>query len=253
MNLSQRIKAARKHAGLTQLDLASRVGIAQTAISQLESGKTQRSSYLTNIAQACEVSPRWLALGLGDMLATEVEAWLLDETDEESSRTDLDAEARLKFNAVSSWEDSGGVADTEVQAPFLEEVVLAPGSQQTEIVLNKRKTLKFDKNSLAAHQVPVDKVACIVVSGNSMEPMLTNGSVVAANMAETGVIDGRMYAIDHAGQLRVKFLYRLPGGGVRMGSMNSREHPDESYTAEDAVSIPIVILGRVFWGASFFT
>ncbi|MFO6248297.1 helix-turn-helix transcriptional regulator, partial [Pseudomonas aeruginosa] len=41
MELKDRIKAARKHAKLTQAQLAQRVGLDQTSISNLEQGKTQ--------------------------------------------------------------------------------------------------------------------------------------------------------------------------------------------------------------------
>jgi phage repressor protein C with HTH and peptisase S24 domain len=56
-----------------------------------------------------------------------------------------------------------------------------------------------------------------------------------------------MYAINHGGQLRVKTLYRLPGGGVRMRSYNREEHPDEEYIAEEMIAKEIIIIGKVFW------
>lgn len=56
-----------------------------------------------------------------------------------------------------------------------------------------------------------------------------------------------MFAINHNNQLRVKILYRLPRGGLRMRSFNRDEHPDEEYTDEQLRSENIVILGRVFW------
>lgn len=68
MEYKDRIKAARKHAGLTQSELASRVGIDQASISDLERGRSQRSSYSSTIAQACGVSPLWLEAGIGTML-----------------------------------------------------------------------------------------------------------------------------------------------------------------------------------------
>jgi DNA-binding XRE family transcriptional regulator len=52
MNLSLRMKAARKHAGLTQKQLADAVKVEQPLISQLETGKTLKSAH---IAQICLV------------------------------------------------------------------------------------------------------------------------------------------------------------------------------------------------------
>lgn len=55
-----------------------------------------------------------------------------------------------------------------------------------------------------------------------------------------------MYAIDHDGQLRVKLLYRIPGGGLRLRSYNDAEHPDERYD-KDYVEQHIRVIGKVFW------
>lgn len=68
MNYSERLKAARKQAGLTQAELARHVGIDQTSISNLERGKSQASSHTVSIANACGVSPVWLESGVGPMI-----------------------------------------------------------------------------------------------------------------------------------------------------------------------------------------
>lgn len=66
--LKDRMKQARKHAGLTQKDLAAAVGVSQPVISQLESGENLQSVHLLKIAHACRVNPAWLAEGVGEML-----------------------------------------------------------------------------------------------------------------------------------------------------------------------------------------
>lgn len=65
----ERLRAARKHAGLTQAELAVRTGIAQSTISTAErmgNGSSDTPIY----AKACGVDPHWLATGDGDMLMT---------------------------------------------------------------------------------------------------------------------------------------------------------------------------------------
>lgn len=69
MNYSQRIKAARKHAKLTQAELASAVGIAQASISDLERGKSASSTYSASIAKICGVNALWLETGDGYMVS----------------------------------------------------------------------------------------------------------------------------------------------------------------------------------------
>ena len=75
---------------------------------------------------------------------------------------------------------------------------------------------------------------------------MPDGTCVGVNTAEKSIRDGKIYAIDHGGLLRVKYLYRRPGGGVRIVSQNSTEHPPEDLTA-DEFATDVRIIGRVFW------
>lgn len=67
MNISDRIQTARKHARLTQKELADRVGISQTAIHKLECGRSKSSRRTVTIALTCGVDPIWLDTGRGEM------------------------------------------------------------------------------------------------------------------------------------------------------------------------------------------
>jgi transcriptional regulator with XRE-family HTH domain len=63
-----RLKEARKHAKLTQKELAEKAGLSsQGTIAELES-KGSGSAYTSQIAIACKVNPNWLATGSGEML-----------------------------------------------------------------------------------------------------------------------------------------------------------------------------------------
>lgn len=66
-----RIRAARAHAQLTQIELARAVGMDQTAISGLERGHSASSVHTADIAKACGVSELWLERGEGQMLCPE--------------------------------------------------------------------------------------------------------------------------------------------------------------------------------------
>lgn len=66
-NFSDRILLRMRQLGLTQEDLAKRVGISQTAIHKLVTGKTRRTRYLLPLAEALECRPQWLLSGHGDI------------------------------------------------------------------------------------------------------------------------------------------------------------------------------------------
>lgn len=259
MNLSERIKAARKQAGLTQSGLAEKVGIAQTAISQLESGKTLRSTYLVQIARACRVNSVWLASGEGEMTSPEnISTYLSDELDEvlrgeHEDDAALNAALRQRLEEVrtaSRYARASTVLTEEI--PYLVELDDPLDPTKTAVEVSVSLSLDLNIEILEKQGVLPEHAVAVAISGNSMTPVLQDGSTVVANLNESMVVDGRMYVIDHGGQIRVKALYRLPGGGIRVRSYNSAEHPDESYSALDMENSQIRVMGRVFWGASFY-
>lgn len=153
---------------------------------------------------------------------------------------------------ISAWDDDTPLDDDEVEVPFLKEVELSAGSGRTVIEENTRFKLRFGKYTLRRHNVQPEHAVCVPIYGNSMEPVLRSGATVGVDRSKTQVIDGDIYALNHAGQLRVKQLYRLPGGGIKLRSFNREEHPDEEYNPDQMTDLNISIIGRVFWGAMFF-
>lgn len=83
-SLSDRIKLARKHAGLTQKTLADRVGISQTAIHKLEGGGSRSSRKTISIALTCGVDPIWLDTGRGEMALAGASSFANDPNHRES-------------------------------------------------------------------------------------------------------------------------------------------------------------------------
>jgi SOS-response transcriptional repressor LexA len=63
MNIGDRVKTKRDSLGLTQTQLAERVGTSQQAIEQLEGGKTKRPRYLPELSSVLGVSTKWLLEG----------------------------------------------------------------------------------------------------------------------------------------------------------------------------------------------
>ncbi|MCF5279081.1 S24 family peptidase, partial [Pseudomonas syringae] len=81
----------------------------------------------------------------------------------------------------------------------------------------------------------------------SMADKIQDGSILGVDRELTQVIDGEIYALEHGGILRVRYLYRLPNGGLRLRSHNDAEYPDELFSAEDIDREKIRILGWIFW------
>lgn len=84
MSIGQRIKAARKAAGISQADLAQRVGIKQPTLSDLENDMSKGSTKLASIAKALGVRPYWLETGKGPSDGTAEEEHLPSSLSDEA-------------------------------------------------------------------------------------------------------------------------------------------------------------------------
>lgn len=150
------------------------------------------------------------------------------------------------LHPIDVWDDDTPLGPDEVELPFFKEVEISAGKGSAVMLETSGSKLRFGKRTLTRKGVSPEHAACAPVIGNSMEPVLPGGSTVGVDTSVTQIVDGKMYVIDHGGQLRVKVLYSLPGGGLRVRSYNSDEHPDERYDGE-YVAGNIRIIGRVFW------
>jgi len=152
----------------------------------------------------------------------------------------------ITLTPMDVWSDETPLGEDEVEIPFFKEVELAAGKGSEVMLETGGRKLRFGKRTLQRKGIPPEAAAGAVVTGNSMEPVLPDGSTIGVDTSRTQVTDGQMYAISHEGQLRVKVLYRQPGNGLRLRSYNSDEHPDERYDGP-YVAEHIRIIGKVFW------
>jgi phage repressor protein C with HTH and peptisase S24 domain len=107
--------------------------------------------------------------------------------------------------------------------------------------------VSIHKDLILSSGTSPENAIAVTVTGNSMEPVLQEGCIIGIDTGSEGIRDGKMYTFEHGNMLRVKVLYRTPGGGLRLKSYNELEYPEESLSAEEARSIQII--GRVFWSS----
>jgi len=112
-------------------------------------------------------------------------------------------------------------------------------------ILNQK--IRLSRRVLDAMDVELHNAICIAMAGSSMADKIQDGSLIGVDRGKIHVIDGEIYALEHDGMLRVKYLYRLPGGGLRLRSHNASEYPDELFTAEQIQEQHIRVLGWIFW------
>ncbi|MGM0858632.1 MAG: XRE family transcriptional regulator [Pseudomonadota bacterium] len=239
MELKDRLKQARKHRKMSQIRLSEATGLDQTTISNLETGKVLSTSKLVQIAHALRVDARWLATGAGQM-----EGGSQEPRARYSASND-----ELEFHDTEVVEGDAPLMADEVELPCFYEVEFSAGDGSTQVVENHGQTMRFHLSKLAKRGVSPDNAACATASGSSMEPTIADGSPIAIDKGTKHIIDGKIYALDHGGMLRIKRLYKMPLGRVRLVSDNSDEYPEEVYSlmGPDAPRV----IGRVFWWEVF--
>ncbi|OQR30630.1 Cro/Cl family transcriptional regulator [Pseudomonas sp. Bc-h] len=114
MELKDRLKQARKHANLTQSELAERAGIKQASISEIERGLTRTSGYLVKLATILGVNPVWLSEGIGSMLSGDQSNVELGPPITTAARR-IDIMGTAQMGPDGHWvglEDAGGWVET---------------------------------------------------------------------------------------------------------------------------------------------
>ena len=228
--LAQNIRDRMEAIGMTHKELAERADISQVMVHKLVSGKVKTTGKLLNIAAALRCTAEELQYGEEGAKA------------KAANRIESNAEWAGGFEI---WDSDTPLGEDEVEIPFYMEVELAAGDGILDCREFKGPKLRFTKSTLKRQGVNSDYAACVKVNGNSMEPILPHGSTVGVDTSATDVIDGKMYAVNHDGMLRIKVLYKLPGGGLRLRSYNTDEYPDERLDADQVKQVKVI--GKVFW------
>ncbi|WP_024681702.1 S24 family peptidase [Pseudomonas syringae] len=232
-------KEKRKALKLSQTALADKVRellgpdetFTQQTYAAFESGVAQNTRFALQIAQVLGISLKELA----------------HPHPKSAHSEQADHSEAVLLGAIDVWDDETPLENDEVEVPLLKEVELSAGNGTLAIQQHSTAKLRFGKVTLRRQGIEPAAVICVSVSGSSMEPVLPNGSTVGVDQSKKVIKDGDIYALSHNDHLRVKMLYRLPSGGIRMRSFNREEYPDEEYTQDRIQLEDIKILGRVFW------
>lgn len=218
-----------KELDITQDQVAEQMGVTQGAVAHWLSGRREPS--LEKIGVLLEY------LGLASVFREN------SATPSEPRPIEANAE---HMGDMAVWSDGDPLEDDECAVPYYAEVEFAGGDGMTVVMEVSDRTLRFSNATLRAAGVECENAAVARIRGRSMEKLILDGAAIGFDRADTSVIDGEIYAFNHEGMLRVKYLYRLPGGAIRIRSENAEEFPDEIMSAEQ-YRHEIKMLGRVFW------
>ena len=195
-------------------------------VSQLISGKT--TSFGEKAARRLEMENNMPAFYL----------------DTPQSKTTENISSNIKeLGSFDLWDRNTPLNSDEVAVPFYQDVRLSAGNGFADDIADYNNfKLRFSKATLRKQGVQFENAVCVIADGNSMEPVIPDGTTVGIDLGNKTIRDGKIYAINHGGLLRIKLLYNMPNEQVKIRSYNSDEHPDEIAELQD-----ISVLGKVFW------
>lgn len=174
MSLGERIKAARKSAGLTQERFADALGLTRGAVANWEKKKDPNNPETERLAQIAEV------LGIST-------SWLLEAVDPNSAMLDN----RRPRSGISDAEPERGTMDLSLGRPNASRAPLPAAPDRTNGIpvlgtaeagkdgifeFNGGTPIDFRDRPPALARRP--QVYCIYVSGGSMEPAHRDGALL---------------------------------------------------------------------------
>jgi phage repressor protein C with HTH and peptisase S24 domain len=187
---------------------------------------------MEDVARRLSVYSQWLKTGEGPKDTTEIR--LLDD-----SGNAYDAQAiRGSYRVIEPL---------DIELPFYKETAITPGSDKNHIVIDPGQSIRLPRADLDSLEINHADAICVRMIGNSMAERIEDGSIVAIDRGLTQIVDGEIYAVEHDGMLRIKYLNRVPGNAIRMRSHNSAKYPDEVIRPPQIEKENFRVLGWVFW------
>lgn len=225
-----RLKAARKHAKLTQIKLSEITGIPQSTISTAENfgnGSTETTVY----AMACGVNAHWLATGDGSMLGTDT----------------IDTTARWVDDPLTIQAPDASVSKNDadvVHIPYYD----TGGAMGHGIVLRDQpgviREMSVSKEWLQSNvrgYTSADNLCLVTGFGDSMRPLFMSGDPVIVDKGVTEFRGDGLYFFRVDGEGFIKRLQSIPGRGLRVIS----ENPSYESWNIDKATTDFQVLGKV--------
>ena len=213
-----RLKLVREEAGLSQEELAKKIGSSKTSIQSYERGHLPKGDKLLSLSDALSCSIDWLlkgehctvyvapTVGSGASLATPSKETLVDFVMVSKVR------ARLSAQDGSFEKNDDPIGKTAFRSSWID-----PKGQK-------------------------DKMVLMDIAGDSMAPTLEDGDTVLIDQSQTEVIAGKIYAIGIDDEVVTRIIDKAPGKLI-LRSVNTAYPPLEVDMRGDQVRI----IGRVVW------
>ena len=244
MSFGERIKYRRGELKLSRADLAERLGVSSSAVSNYENGVSfPKEDIMLRLFDSLETEPNILFQdsyrGGGQVMSGPEQALLwqyrgLSPMGRESVRSVVEA--------LCSYRDELEVAQPEQREPRVIPLYRTPAAAgYASPVFGE----DFDYISVT-DEVPQAAEFAVRISGDSMVPFIADGSVVYVNRDPLRAGDVGIFCVD--GDMFCKQYYKDPAGIVYLFSLN-RRRADADVILTPSGSRSLVCFGRVIMHA----
>lgn len=244
MSFGERIKYRRGELKLSRADLAERLGVSSSAVSNYENGVSfPKEDVMLRLFDSLETEPNILFQdsyrGGGQVMSGPEQALLrqyrgLSPMGRESVRSVVEA--------LCSYRDELEVAQPEQREPRVIPLYRTPAAAgYASPVFGE----DFDYISVT-DEVPQAAEFAVRISGDSMVPFIADGSVVYVNRDPLRAGDVGIFCVD--GDMFCKQYYKDPAGIVYLFSLN-RRRADADVILTPSGSRSLVCFGRVIMHA----
>ena len=218
--LPERLKYAREQLNMSQSEVAEAVGMKQPSYYQLESGKTQRSRYINEIANVLKVDVDWLVYGKGKA-----------KKGSEANQADLLAEGAVILIG-------GSTNYPLVKIPYLDiKASCGPGYVNEENP--EAHTQSFTVEFLRNNNLPTDGKGLILMHAcsDSMGYTIPHGTLMLVNTNESeydNFINNKIYVFNADGEMICKRAVKNLDSSVVLKSDNADKdtYPDQTISRD---------------------
>jgi phage repressor protein C with HTH and peptisase S24 domain len=136
-------------------------------------------------------------------------------------------EAEVNMRPILTWEHEDDLPEGEFALirRFGVELSAGNGHESIEIVMDEKQPQAFRADWIRKKGLKPVHLACMTADGSSMESRIQDGDALVIDTSQKDVVDGTVFGLWYDGGARVKRLYRLPGGGLRIKSDNPEFMP----------------------------
>lgn len=243
-----RIKNRRCELNLTQEDVADALDVTYQAVQRWESGYSlPRAHRLEELAKVLQTKVEFITAVRSVINAEPAHIKMKGHKATITHHSISDIEEKLGVKRDPKlFEQDKPASPTFIDIPYYQEAELSMGNG-TVIHDDEHpgRTLSFQQHWLDSLNLDPQHLVVVKCVGRSMEPRIFDQDVVLINKNIESIEDGAIYALNFAGQAKLKRLITRSDGSLIIRSDNKDEFPDE--IIEEHESSQLKIVGKAVW------